>query len=65
MVLKTKAKLTCPECGTVQDVGMPTDASQFFYECASCRALLRPKAGDCRVFCSYADTRCPPEQVRV
>jgi len=41
---------------------MPTDACQFFYECASCKAILRPKAGDCCVFCSYGSVRCPPKQ---
>jgi|SRR6266576_709305 len=29
---------------------MPTDACQFFYECAGCETLLRPKPGDCSVF---------------
>jgi hypothetical protein len=24
---------------------MPTDACQFFYECGTCKALLRPKTG--------------------
>jgi hypothetical protein len=25
---------------------------------------IRPKAGDCCVFCSYGSTRCPPVQLR-
>jgi hypothetical protein len=41
---------------------MPTDACQFFYECTSCKAMLRPKAGDCCVFCSYGSVKCPPVQ---
>ncbi len=41
---------------------MPTDACQWFYECKGCGALLRPKPGDCCVFCSYGDTPCPPIQ---
>jgi hypothetical protein len=24
--------------------------------------LLRPKPGDCCVFCSYGDMKCPPMQ---
>jgi hypothetical protein len=32
------------------------------YTCISCHALLRPKAGDCCVFCSYGDVPCPPVQ---
>ena len=47
----TVAKLTCPECGSDQEVEMPTDACQFFYECVSCHSILRPKPGDCCVFC--------------
>ena len=41
---------------------MPTDACVFFHECSECKAMLRPKAGDCCVFCSYGSTPCPPIQ---
>jgi hypothetical protein len=41
---------------------MPTDACQFFYDCKGCGAVLKPKAGDCCVFCSYGDVPCPPIQ---
>jgi hypothetical protein len=41
---------------------MPTDACQFYYECTNCKTLLRPKAGDCCVFCSYGSVSCPPIQ---
>ena len=58
----TSASLTCPSCGTQQTAEMPTDACQFFFECASCKSVLRPKPGDCCVFCSYADTLCPSKQ---
>jgi hypothetical protein len=34
----------------------------YYYECANCRALLRPKPGDCRVFCSFGSVKCPPMQ---
>ncbi|WP_457155257.1 GDCCVxC domain-containing (seleno)protein, partial [Mesorhizobium sp. P5_C1] len=33
-----------------------------FYECKNCGVLLKPLAGDCCVFCSYADLPCPPLQ---
>lgn len=42
---------------------MPTDACQFSYDCGGCGAKLRPKAGDCCVFCSYSEQVCPPKQV--
>jgi hypothetical protein len=56
--------LTCPHCGHAKLEVMPTDACQFFYECEQCRALLRPKAGDCCVFCSYGSVKCPPVQMQ-
>jgi hypothetical protein len=57
-----ESTLTCPHCGAARRESMPTDACQFFYECGACHALLRPKAGDCCVFCSYGDVKCPPMQ---
>jgi hypothetical protein len=54
--------ITCPICGTAKAETMPTDACQFFYECTACGALLRPKPGDCCVFCSYGSVPCPPIQ---
>jgi|SRR6476661_7654894 hypothetical protein len=54
--------LTCPLCAFAARETMPTDACLYFYECPACRALLRPKAGDCCVFCSYGSVKCPPIQ---
>lgn len=57
-----ESTLTCPECGHVEAETMPTDACQWFYECEGCKAILRPLAGDCCVFCSYGTQKCPPLQ---
>ncbi|RYF41946.1 MAG: hypothetical protein EOO38_20210 [Cytophagaceae bacterium] len=54
--------LTCPECGFSKRETMSTDACQFFYQCDNCRRTLRPKTGDCCVFCSYGSVKCPPIQ---
>lgn len=54
--------ITCPHCGASKDELMPTDSCLFFYECTGCGARLRPKAGDCCVFCSYGTAKCPPKQ---
>ncbi len=54
--------ITCPNCSTAKMETMPTDACQFFYECESCGARLKPQPGDCCVFCSYGDVPCPPVQ---
>jgi len=55
--------LTCPACGHAELLTLPTDACQWFYECPACKALLKPKPGDCCVFCSYGSVPCPPIQM--
>ena len=52
--------ITCPHCRTTKAEIMPTDACRFFYECSGCGTRVRPKPGDCCVFCSYGSARCPP-----
>jgi hypothetical protein len=57
-----EATITCPTCGHSKREEMPLDACVYFYRCEGCAELLRPKSGDCCVFCSYADSVCPPRQ---
>ncbi|MEX3638212.1 GDCCVxC domain-containing (seleno)protein [Paraburkholderia sp. BR14320] len=57
-----ESALTCPHCGGVSVVTMPTDACDYFYECPRCKSLLSPKSGDCCVFCSYGTVKCPSVQ---
>ncbi|KAB2963413.1 GDCCVxC domain-containing (seleno)protein [Zoogloea sp.] len=54
--------ITCPECGFQKLETMPIDSCVHFYECASCKIILKPKTGDCCVFCSYGTVRCPSQQ---
>jgi rubredoxin len=58
-----RSEITCPACGHRKVETMPTDACQFFYQCEGCGSVLRPKAGDCCVFCSYGSVPCPPIQL--
>jgi len=58
----TKSIITCPKCEFKAEEEMPIDACQFFYECKSCKVLLKPVKGDCCVFCSYGSIPCPPIQ---
>ncbi len=58
----TESTVTCPSCGHQQTEDMPTDACQYFYECKGCKTLLKPKPGDCCIFCSYGSMPCPPVQ---
>ncbi|MEQ8322001.1 MAG: GDCCVxC domain-containing (seleno)protein [Rhodospirillales bacterium] len=62
MQIKLTSMLTCPMCGFRESLSMPTDACIYFHECSNCSEMLKPKPGDCCVFCSYADTPCPPRQ---
>lgn len=57
-----ESTLICPLCGHRELETMPTDACQWFYECKGCGTLLKPKQGDCCVFCSYGTVPCPPIQ---
>ncbi|HEY0873605.1 MAG TPA: GDCCVxC domain-containing (seleno)protein [Vicinamibacterales bacterium] len=54
--------ITCPMCGHAAIETMPIDRCVFFWDCPSCQAVVRPKQGDCCVYCSYGDKRCPPVQ---
>lgn len=62
MKISTKSTIVCPQCGHRKEEEMPTDACQFFYECENCNTIVKPKEGDCCVFCSYGTMPCPSIQ---
>lgn len=49
--MKLESVIRCPHCGNESTELMPVDACQFFYDCKGCGARLKPKDGDCCVFC--------------
>ena len=55
--------ITCPHCGYKKEEEMPLDACQYFNSCTNCRKIIKPKEGDCCVFCSYGSVPCPPIQL--
>jgi hypothetical protein len=57
-----KSKITCPHCGHVATEKMPTDVCLLSYTCKKCDTELRNQEGDCCVFCSYGDHKCPSKQ---
>jgi hypothetical protein len=61
-VVELVSVLTCPHCCQATSHTMPTDACIFFFDCEGCGELLRPKPGDCCVYCSYGSVPCPPIQ---
>ena len=56
--------ITCPSCGHRSEEIMPTNACLIVYDCPRCHSRLKPKAGDCCVFCSYGSVPCPSVQAR-
>src|ERR1051326_5960220 len=55
--------ITCPNCGYTKEETMCANACQFFYQCENCKAIIRPKPGECCVYCSYGTVKCPPVQM--
>lgn len=60
--IELQSTISCPDCGHRETEIMPVDACQWYYECKGCGVLLKPKPGDCCVFCSYGTIPCPPVQ---
>jgi hypothetical protein len=60
--MSMQSTLTCPSCARQSVETMPTDACLFFWNCPGCDARVKPKPGDCCVFCSYGSVPCPPVQ---
>ena len=61
-MIELQSTITCPHCGHQHTEAMPTDFCQFFYDCKACAEILKPKHGDCCIFCSYGTMPCPPIQ---
>lgn len=61
-MLTLLSTLTCPICSFQSKEPMPENACTWFYDCKNCGERLKPKPGDCCVFCSYGDVPCPPKQ---
>jgi hypothetical protein len=60
--MELESVITCPKCGYQQKETMPVDYCQIFYKCKKCNEELRPKEGDCCVFCSFGSIKCPSKQ---
>ncbi len=61
-MINHKSKLICPHCSHEKTITMPSTFCQYFLECTNCKTVIKAKAGDCCVFCSYGDIKCPPIQ---
>ncbi len=56
------SKITCPKCGFVKEEELPTDVCLLKYDCTNCPEVMMPDKGDCCVFCTYGDDKCPSMQ---
>ena len=57
-----RSTITCPKCGYEKSELMPTEVCQLSYTCEKCSTVMHPKDGDCCVFCTYGDHKCPSKQ---
>lgn len=64
MKIVLQSIITCPNCGHRKEETMPDEACAFFYSCENCGKILKPKEGDCCVYCSYGLVPCPPIQAQ-
>jgi len=57
------SEIKCPVCGFVKREKMSENSCEWYYECSSCKEIIKPLKGDCCVFCSYGSVKCPPVQI--
>ncbi|MEK6482368.1 GDCCVxC domain-containing (seleno)protein [Catalinimonas sp. 4WD22] len=62
MEIELTSVITCPYCHASSQEKMSQNACQYFYECKHCKTMLKPRKGDCCVYCSYGSVPCPPIQ---
>jgi len=62
MEVKFKSTVKCPLCGYRREEEMLVNIVHHSYECGNCKAVIKPKEGDCCVYCSYGTIECPPIQ---
>jgi hypothetical protein len=56
------SEITCPNCNFKKTESLPTDVCLLSYTCTQCNTVMHPKQGDCCVFCTFGDKKCPSKQ---
>ena len=51
--------IRCPLCGHEAEEEVPVNACVVRYPCPGCGGEVRPREGDCCVFCSWGADPCP------
>ena len=60
--MQLESTITCPNCLHQSNEKMPIEYCQYFWECQICKNQVKPKTGDCCVYCSYGNIKCPSIQ---
>ncbi|OWS69441.1 GDCCVxC domain-containing (seleno)protein [Polynucleobacter campilacus] len=55
---KQQSTITCPHCQAAETLEVLRGSSMHLYRCRSCSNILKPKSGDCCIFCSFGDFDC-------
>ncbi|WP_370624266.1 GDCCVxC domain-containing (seleno)protein [Polynucleobacter sp. UB-Piko-W3] len=55
---KHQSTITCPHCQAAETLVVPIGSSMHLYRCRACFNILKPKSGDCCIFCSFGDFDC-------
>ncbi|WP_285896681.1 GDCCVxC domain-containing (seleno)protein [Polynucleobacter corsicus] len=50
--------ITCPDCCGQETLEISQGYSQHLYRCPSCSTILKPRSGDCCIFCSFGSQDC-------
>ncbi|WP_304608924.1 MULTISPECIES: GDCCVxC domain-containing (seleno)protein [unclassified Polynucleobacter] len=50
--------ITCPNCYGQETLEISQGYSQHLYRCPSCSIILKPRSGDCCIFCSFGSQDC-------
>ena len=55
---KQYSTITCPHCSATETLEITKGYSLHLYRCFACGGILKPKSGDCCIFCSFSDLDC-------
>jgi len=60
--VKLQTVMTCPSCGSKEEVMMTVGNLDDTYTCKNCHSVHHTKSGKCCVYCSYGTRDCPAIQ---
>ncbi len=58
------AKLTCPKCKCITNLGIPKNKCLSFFKCFKCDKIIKAQK-NCCVFCEYSKEKCSVSSIKV